>query len=399
MTRGIFAGALLASAILTLSGCAKEENAIINSKDTRATQTPVSSDKQKASSVKNDKLQSELDQRMPELLETYEVPSAAVAYIADGRVLWQRNYGEQAPGKAATKDTLYNVASLTKPIVAETIMRLASNPQSGIKLDTPMASEYIDEDLKDEPLALLLTPKMMLSHRSGFAKNWRSDMPEGKLAISNEPGVKASYSGENPNYVAKYAEKVTGKSLEQLAKEQVFEPAGITQMWFTPSEQWKDRVAMVRDRDGELAMPEFSEQANAADDLHSTIGDYALFVLDAMQGAGLNDNIFNARERIYDDQVAQACPPGIIPEDQCPKHTGYGLGWLIYDSGDNRFLVHNGKDRGKRTIALFEPTKRYGVVIFTTGEKGRSVISETLKILVPDQKLNTLVAAEAKFDR
>jgi CubicO group peptidase (beta-lactamase class C family) len=72
------------------------------------------------------KLRAKIVQALPGLLKRYNVPSASVAYIADGRLAWTAIAGEQRPGVAATDHTLYNIASLTKPIVAETILRMAS---------------------------------------------------------------------------------------------------------------------------------------------------------------------------------------------------------------------------------------------------------------------------------
>lgn len=56
----------------------------------------------------------------------YDVPSVAIGYIENDKLAWTAVYGEQSPGVPATDNTLYNIASLTKPISAETILRLAS---------------------------------------------------------------------------------------------------------------------------------------------------------------------------------------------------------------------------------------------------------------------------------
>ena len=342
-------------------------------------------------------LHTRLDAAVPEMLTRHEVPSAAIAYISDGQVQWAANWGERAPGEAAGPQTLYNIASVTKAIVAEAILRAAAEER--LNLDLPMAPVFVDPDLHDDPRAGELTPAMALSHRTGFAENWRSDMPDGKLAITDTPGETASYSGENLEYVAAYATETLGVSLEELVAAQVFEAAQMTDTWFTPDPAWEGRVAMVRGRDGALRLPNHVEEASAADDVHTTIGDLGNFVAWAMRGDHLTQTVIAARDTIYDDQVAQACPPGVIPPALCPAHTGFGLGWMIYDSGDNRFLLHNGKGWGERAIALFEPEKGYGVVVLTSGANGRSVISEVLQITVPDEKLNVLVAAEARFDR
>ena len=350
-----------------------------------------------ATSTSAEQMKVELDAQMPGWLDETEVPSAAVAFIEDGTIAWTAAYGEQSPGRPADKRTLYNIASLTKPLVAETLLRLAARGM--LDLDAPIADVFVDRDLGDEPRARAITLRHALSHRTGLAANWRSDLPDGKLRIDGEPATQAFYSGENYALAARYAMKVTNSRLDHLAREMVFDPSGMQDTWFIPDEAWEGRVAMVRGPDGTLRAPGNSPQGSAADDVHTTIEDYARFVAGAMIGQGLDENLERARSTIYDDQVEQACPPGILPEEMCPRHTGFGLGWMVYDSGDNRFMVHNGKDWGERTIALFEPSKMYGVVVFTSGANGREVISRTLKILVPDKKLNALVAAEARYER
>ena len=105
-----------------------------------------------------------------EWLKESDVPSVAVAYIKDGKVAWTAVYGEQSPGVPATEKTLYNLASLTKPITAETVLRLASAGK--LSLDESMSPFWLDPDIKDDPWSKLLTPRLCLSHQTGFA-NWR----------------------------------------------------------------------------------------------------------------------------------------------------------------------------------------------------------------------------------
>jgi CubicO group peptidase (beta-lactamase class C family) len=120
-----------------------------------------------------------------EWLKESDVPSVAVAYIKDGKVSWTAVYGEQSPGVPATGKTLYNLASLTKPITAETVLRLASAGK--LSLDESMSPFWLDPDIKDDPWSKLLTPRLCLSHQTGFA-NWRR-MTGGVLKMRWEPGT------------------------------------------------------------------------------------------------------------------------------------------------------------------------------------------------------------------
>ena len=338
-----------------------------------------------------------LDEAAPALLAQNAVPSMAVGWIEDGEVAWTAVYGERAPGEPAGDDTLYNIASLTKPIVAETILRLAASDT--LDLDTPLATQFVDRDLTDDPRAQAITLRHALSHRTGVPDNWRDRMEGGKLRLDWEPGTRSHYSGENYVMAARYAMMATETPLDHLARQQLFVPIGMTDTFFTPEDSWEGRVAMVRGQDGSLRLPDNSPQGSAADDVHTTIGDYTRFVAAAMRGDGLTPELVEARGTIYDDQTEMVCPPGLIPPDKCAKANGFGLGWIIFDSGQNRFHLHSGKDWGERTIAFFEPDKRFGLVVFTSGANGRQVIADVIRLLVDDVPLATLVQAEADFEK
>ena len=76
--------------------------------------------------AKRDDRLAALDRDMPALLSRHGVPSVSIAHVEKGRIVLAAAYGEQGPGVAATPDTIYNVASLTKPVAAETVLRLAA---------------------------------------------------------------------------------------------------------------------------------------------------------------------------------------------------------------------------------------------------------------------------------
>jgi CubicO group peptidase (beta-lactamase class C family) len=114
-------------------------------------------------------------------------------------------------GPPADGKTLYPVASLTKPITAEVILRLASAGK--LSLDEPISRYWFDPDIKDD-LWSLLTPRLCLTHQAGFP-NWRYQT-KNKLVFQFESGTRTGYSGEGHEYVARFAEKKTGQSLEGL---------------------------------------------------------------------------------------------------------------------------------------------------------------------------------------
>jgi CubicO group peptidase (beta-lactamase class C family) len=164
-------------------------------------------------------VQRKLDDRVPGWLKDFNVTGVAIAWIEKGQIAWTAFYGEQMPGGPPTGPaTLYNVASLTKPITAEIALRLASSGR--ISLDEPMAAHWVDPDIKDNPWTKKLTPRIVLSHETGFL-NWRYET-NNVLTFQHEPGTTFSYSGEGFDYLDHFMEKKTRIPFEDLANRYLF---------------------------------------------------------------------------------------------------------------------------------------------------------------------------------
>lgn len=336
-----------------------------------------------------------LDEQAPAWLKTHDVPSVAIAFISKQEENWLRVFGEQSPGVPATEDTLYNVASLTKPIVAETILRLVS--AGTMQLDEPLSEYWIDPDVAENDWHKLLTPEIALRHRTGFT-NWRYQTDD-VLTFQWQPDTETGYSGEGFQYLVRAVEQKFDRDFLEIVKEQVFDPAGMQNTAFTPQTWFEERIAMVQGKDGTRKLPDTSEALSAADNLYTTIGDYAQFIAGAMNAVGLSNEIAESRQIVLHNEVDEACPPGIIDPSLCPVQAGWGLGWQVFDNDEDLVLVHTGKDWGERTIALFAPEQQFGLVILTSGANGMSVISEAMKLLYDNPELNAQIAARAKFDQ
>ena len=90
-----------------------------------------------------------LDASIQQILSDNNIKTAAVGVIEDGELVWAGHYGEQAPGVPASKDTQFDIGSITKVVAAETVLRLAD--QGLLSLDEPMGAYWIDPDLSDDP--------------------------------------------------------------------------------------------------------------------------------------------------------------------------------------------------------------------------------------------------------
>jgi CubicO group peptidase (beta-lactamase class C family) len=319
------------------------------------------------------------------LLVSNKVPSVSVAQIRYGRIVSAAAYGQQSPGVAATIKTLYNIASLTKPLSAEAFLRLSS--QGRIGLDDRMADYWLDPDIATDPRAHLLTPRLSLSHRTGFP-NWRSRTSG--LAFARDPG-QYGYSGEGFSYLARYVANKTGMELEPLVQARVFGPAGMADTAMTGRSWFAGRIATPTDANGNALEPVIAKTANPADLTYTTAADYARFLLQVMDDKGLTPNIAAQRRTIQTDMKAQTCSK--LATSVCPDEIGFGLGWQIIVIGKQRFFLHTGSDDGVATFAYVSPTNHTGLVILTNGAKGGQLYAPLVKATGQDPALARLLEA------
>ena len=168
----------------------------------------------------------------------------SVAVIKDSKVVYHRGLGvtNMLTQQPVTDDTVFEAASMTKPVCAYIVLRLVD--RGVLKLDTPLYTYLPYDDIAYDDRYKLITARMVLTHRSGFP-NWRS----GKLDIKFTPGTEFSYSGEGFVYLGKVVERLTGKKLVQLCEEEVFKPLEIehaTLVWIEGSRSSRPRAMAPR---------------------------------------------------------------------------------------------------------------------------------------------------------
>jgi len=328
------------------------------------------------------RVSTELDARVPRLLAEYEIASVGVALIEDGRVTMTKVYGEQAPGVPASNATLFNLASLTKPVTAEVILRLASS--GALSLDEPMTQYWTDPDIATDPRRERLTARIALAHQTGFP-NWRGE--GGRLAFRSDPGTAFGYSGEGYDYLGRFAEKRVGRSFEALAQEYVFGPIGMKNTSYSARGWMRGRLATPRDSAGRWGQPQVRDSADwsGANNLITTVGDYAAFVVSVMNG----DRLTKAMAAEHLRPASGPQPPfgcKIEPAGLCPRAMNFALGWirLDYERGPIMlFLGMNDRPGGERTLVYFEPQSRRGAVVLTSGRNGQRLLLDVVDVVDP----------------
>lgn len=286
------------------------------------------------------------------------IPTLGIGYIKDGKIREVTVYGKNEKGIPYPKNTIWNVASLTKPVTAMIALQLVNSGKWD--LDVPVYNYWTDPDLANDPRNVMLTMRHILSHQTGFP-NWRRESADGKLAFEFTPGTKYQYSGEGYEYLRHVLERKFNKTLDELARELIFEPLKMKDThFFWDSTVDESRFATWHKGDGSLYPTEKNTTANGADDLLTTVADYCKFMVYVMNGAGLSDDLYL---NMISKQV------------QIKPRKYFGLGWWVDEnvrSGENA-LVHGGDDIGVHTIVFLLPKSKEGLVIFTNCDNGTDI--------------------------
>ena len=155
------------------------------------------------------------DKEIEKWLKSNNIPTLGIGVINEGKLQQIKVYGDLIDGETAPYNTIFNVASLTKPVTAIVALKLVSLGKWD--LDEPIYKYWTDPDVADDPRSKKLTTRHILSHQTGFP-NWRYLNKSKKLNFQFEPGTQYQYSGEGLEYLRKALENKFKKSLNQLAK-------------------------------------------------------------------------------------------------------------------------------------------------------------------------------------
>ena len=324
--------------------------------------------------------------RLNAIIKDSNIASASVAIIESGTFQYAVASGEARTKVQATPASLYNIASLTKPITAEIALRLVE--EGKITLDENMSNFWVDPDIASDPRRNLLTPRLVMSHRTGFP-NWR----EGRLKFDRAPGTLFGYSGEGYEYLARFILNKTKHPIDYWAENLVFSRIGMRNTTYTTRPWLKDQIALPHDGQGRELEPQIRNVPVASDDAYSTPSDYALFVTSLMQGQSTPSPLSKERIIVQTDRKSETCKS--LPEALCPDEIGMALGWELYVIKGVRYFMHTGADDGTFTFAYFSPDSKSGAVIFTNSSNGAKAVLPLLRTTGKDRPFVELLGALA----
>jgi CubicO group peptidase (beta-lactamase class C family) len=196
------------------------------------------------------------------------VQGASIAVWHRGGLVAHRHAGESQPGIPVSDDTLFGLASLSKPITAATVLSVCD--EGLLDLDTPVVDILHTFGAEVDRLranAMLearrddITLRQMLAHTSGMPENVDSSLYDRialpsreqqidamlQTPLTSAPGDLLRYSNIGPGIAARAAETVTGTDFLKLAQERILQPLHLRNIVLAPGNLYDGRIATLQD--------------------------------------------------------------------------------------------------------------------------------------------------------
>ncbi|MDQ3613013.1 MAG: beta-lactamase family protein [Chloroflexota bacterium] len=325
------------------------------------------------------------------------VQGAIAAVWHRGDIIASRVAGEAQPGTPVGNDTLFALASVSKPMTAAAVMHVLDN--SGTGLDTPVSAilpqfSSIDDPFDDDAAPQLealrdrVTFRHLLCHTSGLPENIgvkrirMSDQPTldqlvdamGNLPLLSAPGAELRYSNAGLGLAARAASVIGGRDFNTILQEDILASAGLDNIVPRPDRDLDDRIAIVADAAGR-AGPAESYNSQYWRDLGITWGGYFGSAQDVLRFAAsfLPDQSSplppEVRREMTTDQTG-GVPGGVNSAGVRWERGSWGLGWEVKGDKDRhwtgtltsaRTWCHWGQSG---TLVWVDPDRELGLAVF-----------------------------------
>lgn len=316
-----------------------------------------------------------LDARLRAMAEKPTMVGMAVGVVENGRITFLQGYGEtiEGSGERVTPETVFRWASVSKGVAGTMVAKLAE--ENKLSLTAPVAQYAPSLHLpgRNEQVA---TVSDVLSHRLGLYRNaFDNKLEEGQdptflrstLATLNSIcPVGSCWSYQNVAYDAasEIVTKVTGERYSQAVRNRLFGPIGMTSAsmdrnGLVTSASWARPHSVGR---RPMEVNDIYYRVPAAGGVNSNIKDLALWMLAQM---GAMPQVLDAKllDTVHAPLVATPNERQRLRKFlERVKDPMYGLGWRSYTYAGHRIVGHRGGVNGYRSLILFDPAMKSGVV-------------------------------------
>lgn len=298
-----------------------------------------------------------IDDTVKAAIKSGQAPGAVVVVWHHGKVVYRKAFGTRAPDEPMTVDTIFDLASLTKPVAtAAAMMKLIEAGK--VRLNDPV-SKYIigfKEGITLEHLLLHISGLPAGSATSHF-ESGREEMLKHlvTLSLKAEPGKKFVYSDLGFILLGVILEKVVGESLDRFCSKQIFEPLAMSDTTFCPAGTLRPRIAPTeKGLRGQVHDPRARVMGGVA-------GHAGLF--------GTADDLIKFTEALLADKLLKPAGTKLFTT---PRHVPGGqrtLGWdakTSYSSNRGTLFAGFGHSGFTGTSLWIDPPSQTAVIVLTS---------------------------------
>jgi CubicO group peptidase (beta-lactamase class C family) len=325
---------------------------------------------------------------LAQVMEKHHVPAVSVAVIKDFRIHWARAYGvaDSVSGAKADPETLFQAASISKPVAAMAVLRAVQDGRFGLDDDINAILKSWKLPTGDFTKVQPVTPRSLLSHTSGLDDGFgfpgyhpNDPLPTltqildgqkpsnvGAVRLGRPPMTAMKYSGGGVTLMQLALTDVIGRPFPDIMRRTVLDPLGMTHSGYEqPLSAARDRnAARAHGLEGQAMDAKWHVYPELeAAGLWTTPSDLAAFLIEVQQ------SIQGRSNRVLSRATAQ--------EMVTPVGVGdYAVGLGISKIGEGWYFGHGGSNWGFRCDMRAHKVKGYGVAIMTNGDRGGRVIEE-----------------------
>lgn len=306
-----------------------------------------------------------------DILNKAGVPGLSLAVIDHNKVVFSNAYG-YSQLKRKTKvdeETTFEACSLSKTYLLFVIYKMVD--EKLLDLDKPLYQYLPYPALEHDSRYRLITARMILNHSSGMEhQKWENNAEV--LEIISYPGEKFNYSSEGYVYLGRVAEIILKQKDDQYLKEIVFKPLKLnrtftryTLMGLSPANH-----AVGYDASGKKVIRKSNPDHLVSGGIYTTAKDYATLVNTIFDKKTLSEGRFK-------DIISTN-----VNIDEGKGHLYWGGGFGIERLKGDTIIFHNGVHDGFRNWLHYSVLKQCGIVFFTNGSKGMSMLSKLNELTV-----------------
>jgi CubicO group peptidase (beta-lactamase class C family) len=348
-----------------------------------------------------------IDAEVSRIMSRTSSNGMAVAIIDHGSVGYVHAYGiRNAKGDPLTTDTVMYGASLTKTVFAYTVMQLVD--QGKLNLDTPLKDDLDSplpsygpdpvfpgkygpyKDLADDPRWEKITPRMCLTHSTGFGNFWFIE-PDQRLHIHFEPGARFSYSGEGfilLQFVIEHGRKAQGLGLDvgDLTNA-IFDRLGMTRTSLVWRDAFAANLADGWNDQGQSQQNDRRKKVRVAGSMDTTISDLSKFVAALVRGDGLSAaSRAEMTKPLLHLTTAHQFPPFLpdLPGNEQRPDLYAGLGVVVFDGPQGHGFYKGGHDGQTANTMVCIETAHRCVLILSNDVRSEASFSELVRFILGD---------------